>query len=56
MKKIEKNGQIYRKNTKQKKSKKLKEKTNYIFLRISYKFGAYIKIFRYTLLTNWHYL
>ena len=27
-----------------------------IFLIISYKFGAYIKIFWYTLLTNWHYM
>ena len=26
------------------------------FLIISYKFGAYIKRFWYTLLTNWHYL
>ena len=47
--KNEKNGKIVRENTKLKKSKK-------IVLRISYKFGAYIKRFRYTLLTNWHYL
>ena len=46
-----------------KKLKKLKKNEKnekiyffYIFWIISYKFGAYIKIFRSTFLTTWHYL
>ena len=53
--KMKKMTKLREKNTKLKKSKKLK-KTIFlnICLIISYKFGAYIKIFRYTLLTTWH--
>ena len=51
--KMKNNGKIVRENTKLKKSKKIKI---FFFYIISYKFGAYIKRFWYTLLTNWHYL
>ena len=55
--KIVKNDKIEEKNGKIDKIEKNEETKNiYIFWIISYKFGAYIKRFRYTFLTTWHYL
>ena len=54
--KNEKMEKLWEKIQKWKNLKKWKQVFFYSFFIISYKFGAYIKIFWYTLITNWHYL
>ena len=56
MEKIKKLIKMKKMKKKNEKIEKMKIIFCYIFLIISYKFGAYIKRFRYTLLTTWQYL